>query len=165
MKWLAIPSLVVGAILVTGLIGPNAFATNPDFRIVDFGVNKGQGGPTPFITVAGEAGGTTPGQGSTNIYAYVFVTNKGIFAVASHSFIDSGEQTPPPPDLIWHAHKVTLDGSGCITSITDDGEASLSGNTVSLTGTQANKVDAVLTAKLTVSEAGVCVDEVFDSAP
>jgi len=45
-----------------------------DFVIKDFGIKDG----TPWLTVEGTAGGSRPDNAS-QIYAYVFVTDNGIF--------------------------------------------------------------------------------------
>jgi hypothetical protein len=66
--------------------------------------------------------------------------------------------------LSYHAHKVTLDKNNCVSSLSDKGVVDLSGNTVKVLDTGANKVNSVLTAKLTVNNNHhICVDKVFDS--
>ena len=65
-------------------------------------------------------------------------------------------------DEEWHAHKVTLDGDNCVTSLDEDGNASLDGNTVTVEDTDADSIDNVLTAVLSAEKkGGVCVAKVF----
>ena len=143
-------------------------ATNDDsnFDIQSFGIEK----KNPYIKVAGEAGESVPAEGM--IYAYVFLTNKGTYAITSHH----GNDTPGEDhdDLAWHAHKVVLDHDGCIESITPDGDSQLSGNTVTLMGIKVKDVYAVMTAQLEAHSDeeeehehegdATCVSEVFDVA-
>ena len=169
IKWQTTLSItVLGSVLVTTslIIGTtNAFAASDnhgfnikDFKIKTFGIQN----DNPFLKVEGTAGGTKPSSHNT-IYAYVFKTDKGIFAVVSHFGKDSNEQSGPR-DLDYHAHKITLDKNNCISSLSDKGIADLSGNTVKVLHTDANKVKSVLTAKLTVKHNhDICVDKVFDS--
>jgi hypothetical protein len=136
--------------------------SSTDFDIQKFGVKTDKGEIVPYLKVAGRAGNTIPDE-PNEIFAYVFVTDAGIFAVASHEFIDDDEQTPPPPAPEWHGHKVTLDANNCITSITEQGSASLDNKHVSVTGTGATSVSTVLTARLVAANGQVCVTDVFDS--
>ena len=158
-------------LVTTGLIigTTNAFAASEnnssghgfgikDFKITTFGIQN----HNPFLKVEGTAGGTKPSNHNT-IYGYVFKTDKGIFAVVSHFGKDSNEQSGPN-DLEYHAHKITLDKNNCVSSLKETGTADLSGNTVKVIDTGANKVNSVLTAKLTVNNNhDICVDKVFDS--
>jgi hypothetical protein len=173
-KWqttLSIPALA-SMLVTTGLIigTTNAFAASEnnhssghgfdikDFKITTFGIQN----HNPFLKVEGTAGGTKPSNHNT-IYGYVFKTDKGIFAVVSHFGKDSSEQSGPN-DLDYHAHKITLDKNNCVSSLKETGTADLSGNTVKVLDTGANKVNSVLTAKLTVNNNhDICVDKVFDS--
>ena len=172
IKWQTTISITaLASILVTtGLIigTSNAFAASGDnsshgFNIKDFKINSfGIQNHNPFLKVEGTAGGTKPSNHNT-IYGYVFKTDKGIFAVVSHFGKDSSEQSGPR-DLDYHAHKITLDKNNCISSLKETGTADLSGNTVKVLDTGANKVNSVLTAKLTVKHNhDICVDKVFDS--
>jgi len=115
---------------------PNAGGGHsPDFKITGFAFSG-----SPTITVSGTAGATIPDEDG-DIYAYVFFTDDGAFAVASHDFIDenSGEQPGAPPDLSWHGHEIFVDqATGCLTGVTDEGTAAGIGTgTVSITGTGA----------------------------
>ena len=172
-KWQTTISIIALASLLvtTGLIigTSNAFAASggdssnhgfniKDFKITTFGIQN----HNPFLKVEGTAGGTKPSNHNT-IYGYVFKTDKGIFAVVSHFGKDSSEQSGPN-DLDYHAHKITLDKSNCVSSLKETGTADLNGNTVKVLDTGANKVNSVLTAKLTVeNNHHICVDKVFDS--
>jgi hypothetical protein len=144
-------------ISVMGLLtAAPVFAASPDFRITDFAETG-----TPSLTVEGTAGGTVPTE-TGDIYAYVFVTDAGIFAVTSHPGIE--DSTEVGDDVNWHAHQVTLDSNNCVTSINDNGIAVLSGDTVSVTGTSATSTSQVLTVVLSVNDEGdICVKHVFDS--
>jgi hypothetical protein len=148
-------------LLISATAASNAYASGfdiKDFKIKSFGIQN----DNPFLKVEGTAGGTKPSSHDT-IYGYVFKTDKGIFAVVSHFGKDSKEQSGPN-DLDYHAHKITLDKKNCVSSLSDKGIADLSGNTVRVLHTDANKVNSVLTAKLTVkSNHDICVDKVFDS--
>ena len=128
-----------------------------EFDITQFGKLLGK----PYIKVRGRAGGTRAQVGSNEILAYVFVTDAGVYAITSHSFKDSVEQRAEG-DTTYHGHMVTLDASNCVSSINDDSFPYLTTRRVFLLGTKAKQVDAVLTARLTVTSAGVCVDKVYD---
>ncbi|MGQ0798072.1 MAG: hypothetical protein ACT4OI_09475 [Methanobacteriota archaeon] len=157
MKGFVLGSVVV-FLLVLSIAGPVSAGGKhaPSFQITSFGMSGGN----PSLTVQGVAGATIP-NAVGDIYAYAFVTAAGIFAVTSHPGIE--DSTEVGDDVIWHAHQATLDGT-CVTSINDNGVASLSGNTVVVTGTGASSVSAVLTAVLSVNdEGGVCLRHVFSS--
>jgi hypothetical protein len=144
-------------------------ATNGDsnFDITSFGVARNNA----YLNLAGEAGGSVPEEEGM-IYAYVFLTNKGTYAVTSHH----GNDTPGEDheDLEWHAHKVVLDHDGCIESITPDGETQLSGDTITLKEVKVKDVFAVITAQLEAHSDeedehehdgdATCVSDVFDVA-
>lgn len=129
-----------------------------DFKIKDFGFKDGK----PWLTVEGKAGGSKP-QNASQIYAYAFVTDKGIFAVVSHGFNDSSEVVN---NTQWHSHGVTLDSKNCVTKLNDDGTAEVNGM-IKVANTTATKVDKVMTAVLGVNnaDASVCVEKVIDSKP
>jgi hypothetical protein len=150
-------TILAGTVLVTTLMmmAPSVYAASPDFTIETFGIVDGN----PSLTVKGTAGGTTPDK-PDEIFAYVFFTNKGIFAVTSHESEDSNEVEN---DIEWHAHKVQLDDNNCVTSLKEQGKAVVDGNTVSVEGTGASTVDKVLTALLVAEGDNVCVEKVFDS--
>ena len=118
-------------------------ATDPNFDIRQAGLDDSG---NPYLKVTGKAGGTTPSSPSQSslVYAYVFVTNAGIYAVTSHQAEDSGQVGN---DLEWHSHLVTLDGSGCVTGISDAGVTKLSGEKVTVLGTGATDVLGVATAE------------------
>jgi hypothetical protein len=152
--------IVTSAILVVGT--NNVLAQNKlneaDFKIKDFGIKDGK----PWLTVEGKAGASKPTNAS-QIYAYAFVTDKGIFAVVSHGFNDSSEVTN---NTQWHAHGVTLDSKNCVTKLDDNGKAEVNGE-IKAANTNATKVDKVMTAILGLDNANgkVCVEKVFDSKP
>lgn len=149
--------LVSTALLTTLMLtAPSVYAASPDLTITDFGVDDDG---NPFITVKGTAGGTVPDE-TGDIYAYVFFTDDGIYAVTSHPGIEDSSEVED--DEEWHAHKVTLNGDNCVTSLNEDGNASLDGNTVTVEDTDADSVDKVLTAVLSAEKkGGICVAKVF----
>jgi hypothetical protein len=67
-----------------------------DFKIKDFGISDG----TPWLTVEGKSGGSTPDNASQK-YAYAFVTDNGIYAVTLHEVEDSNEVEN---DTHWPTH-------------------------------------------------------------
>ena len=111
----------------------------------------------------GEAGGTRSDTKGI-IFAYVFVTDAGIYAVTSHGGIKDSTEVPADEQDQYHAHLVTLDQNNCVTSLKEDGNAVLQNKRVIVTGTDATEVNAALTAKLTASHDRICVTEVFDTA-
>ena len=129
-----------------------------DFKIKEFGVKDGK----PWLTVEGKAGASTP-QNASQIYAYAFVTDKGIFGVVSHGVEDSAEVAN---DTQWHSHGVTLDDKNCVSKLNEDGDAEVT-DTVGVANSNATKVDKVMTAILGINnaDAKVCVEKVFDSKP
>jgi hypothetical protein len=92
---------------------PRDYPANPDFDIKGAGIDDNG---DPYIKVYGEAGGTTSDTEGI-IYAYVFVTGAGIYAV-TWGIEDS---TEVPDDEQYHAHLVTLDDDNCVTSIEEMG--------------------------------------------
>lgn len=164
--------ILAGTVLVATLMmitAPTVYAASPDFTIEEFGIDEDG---NPFLTVKGTAGGTIPDE-EGDIYAYVFFTDDGIYAVTSHPGIEDSDEVGD--DEEWHAHKVTLDGDNCVTSLDEDGDASLDGNTVTVEDTDAEEVNKVLTAVLSTEKKGegdndtgeddtaICVAKVFDS--
>ena len=130
-----------------------------DFKIKNFGFNDGK----PWLTAKGKAGASKP-QNASQIYAYAFVTDKGVFAVVSHGFNDSTEVAN---NTQWHTHGVTLDSAmKCVTKLNDDGKAEVNGQ-IKVANITATKVDKVMTAVLGLNNADgkVCIEKVFDSKP
>ncbi len=170
-KTVVVASSLAAILAVSMVVTPSAYALtnlitdpegdvtngNPDFDIKRAGItDTGK----LRVVVFGEAGGTKPSAPSLDdkVYAYVFVTDVGIVAVTSHRAEDSGQVVN---DLAWHSHRVTLDGSGCVSSIEDFGKARLIDDHIHVRDTGATSIDAVLTAELTIN-GGVCVTDVFD---
>jgi len=154
---LAATIMAISAIIIAGT--NNALAQNEaDFKIKEFGVKDGK----PWLSVEGKAGASTP-QNASQIYAYAFVTENGIFAVTSHGTEDSTEVAN---DTEWHSHGVTLDDKNCVSKLNEDGDAEVT-DTVSVANTNATKIDKVMTAQLGINnvDASVCVEKVFDSKP
>ena len=152
--------MAISAVLFAGT--NSALAQNTvneaDFKIKEFGVKDGK----PWLSVEGKAGASTP-QNASQIYAYAFVTDNGIFAVTSHGTEDSTEVAN---DTDWHSHGVTLDDKNCVSKLNEDGDAEVT-DTVSVANTNATKIDKVMTAQLGINnaDASVCVEKVFDSKP
>ena len=124
-----------------------------DFMIKDFGMgNDGN----PFLTVKGIAGRTVPQEENLG-YAYVFVTNEGIYAVSSDWMYTK-----------WHTHELKLDEKNCVESMNMNAGAGADINdAVKVTKTNATKLDKVMTAEFTIGnkDGSVCVTKIFDSAP
>lgn len=134
-------------------------ASNADFDILTV---QAAGNGNLRLTVDGTAGGTTSDVSQAAlVYAYVFITDAGIIAVTSHEAEDSAQVGN---DLEWHSHRVTLDGSFCVTGIEDFGKAKFHDNRLTVSQTGITQVVGALTAELTIDE-GVCVSQVFDLAP
>jgi len=137
---------------------PRDYTEDPNFDIRSSGIDDNG---NPYLMVYGDAGGTTSDTEGT-IYAYVFVTDAGIYAVTSHGGIE--DSTEVDDDEQYHAHLVTLDDDKCVTSIEEDGNAVLRNHRVTVTDTDATEVNAVQTVELTVDGDNICVTDVFDTA-
>ena len=152
--------IAISAILIAGAnsaLGQSSL-NEADFKIKDFGIKDGK----PWLSVEGKAGASKP-QNASQIFAYVFVTDKGIFGVVSHGVEDSSEVAN---DTQWHSHGVTLDDKNCVTKLNEDGDGEVN-DMVGVANTNATKVDKVMTALLGINnaDAKVCVEKVFDSKP
>jgi hypothetical protein len=147
-------TIVAGTVLVATLMMITASKVNavdPNFEIKKFGIDQNG---DPFLTVEGTAGGTKPTE-PNQVFAYVFDTDNGIFAVASHKFEDS---TEVKNDLNWHAHKIKLDSNKCITSLKEQGDALLKGDKVSVENIdQVSKVKDAFAVELEKADGKVCV--------
>lgn len=149
----------ISAILMVGsssALAQSNFNEN-DFIIKDFGFKEGK----PWLTVEGIAGGSKPDNAS-QIYAYAFVTDKGIFAVTSHGTEDSAEVAN---DTEWHTHGITLDNKSCVTNLNDDGNSEVNSTSIKVANITATKVDKVITAILGINNANarVCMEKIIDS--
>ncbi len=153
LAFVAIGSLVYLNTAATSIVTAQEEA---DFKIKDLGIKDGK----PWVSVEGKAGGSTP-QNASQIYAYAFVTDNGIFAVTSHGVEDSVEVVN---DTEWHSHGVTLDANNCVSKIDDSGDAEVT-DVVSVANTNATKLDTVMTALVGINnvDASVCVEKVFDA--
>jgi len=152
--------IAISAILIAGANSALAQSSlnEADFKIKDFGIKDGK----PWLSVEGKAGASTP-QNASQIFAYVFVTDKGIFAVTSHGTEDSSEVAN---DTQWHSHGVVLSDKNCVTKLNEDGDGEVN-DMVGVANTNATKVDKVMTVLLGINnaDAKVCVEKVFDSKP
>jgi hypothetical protein len=122
-----------------------------DSRTVSFG-----------LTIEGKAG-ASKSQNASQIYAYAFVTDKGVFVVVSHGVEEGAEVAN---DTQWHTYGVTLDSKNCVSKLNDDGTAEVNGM-IKVANITATKVDKVMTAVLGIDNANrkVCVEKVIDSKP
>jgi len=152
--------IAISAILIAGANSALAQSSlnEADFKIKDYGIKDGK----PWLSVEGKAGASTP-QNASQIFAYVFVTDKGIFAVTSHGTEDSSEVAN---DTQWHSHGVVLSDKNCVTKLNEDGDGEVN-DMVGVANTNATKVDKVMTVLLGINnaDAKVCVEKVFDSKP
>jgi len=157
-------TILAGTLIATILIMmtvPIVFAATPAFTIVNFGIVD----KNPSMTVEGIAGSeipNTPGGGEWEIFAYVFYTDDGIYAVTSHPEIEDSNEVKNDSD--WHAHKVQLNDENCIIERNEKGKAALDGNTVSVKQTKATAVTKVLTGEF-AADVGkdACLEGLFDS--
>jgi hypothetical protein len=132
-------------------VGKKSKFNEGDFKIKNFGVgNDGN----PYLTVDGIPGRSIPQKDNLG-YAYVFVTDNGIYAVTSDWMYPQ-----------WHAHKITLDQNNCVGSINMKGGAEV-GDMVKVTKTDETKVDKVITEEFIVNnlDGSICPAVIFDSAP
>ncbi|MEM3159217.1 MAG: hypothetical protein QXJ74_00370 [Nitrososphaera sp.] len=165
-----IRSIILAGILVFALLTPTAVAPSfahghdddgpahgKSFKIQSFGMDKNG---NPYLTVKGTAGAEMPHE-EGEIFAYAFVTDAGTYAVTSHM----GDDTPGEEhdELEWHAHKVVFDDK-CVSSMTEDGEAEMATNRVTVLETGATSVSKVMTLELSETDAGTCITKTFDQA-
>jgi hypothetical protein len=159
LGFVAVGSLVFLNTAVTGNIvaAQEGKLNENDFKIKEFGFKDGK----PWLTVEGKAGASKP-ENASQIYAYAFVTDKGIFAVTSHGGSEDSPQVGN--DSQWHTHGVTLDSKNCVTKLDNVGKAEVNGE-IKVANITATKVVKVMTAELGINNAGptVCVEKVFDS--
>lgn len=113
-----------------------------DIRITNFGLNeKGN----PFIELQGQVGKFVP-DGDEDFYAYVFYTDKGIFAVT----VAEGEDEDKPfySSAQWNNIKHIGDRGDCILSDKGSGHYKFSGHIVefenpNISFSQVDKVEIV----------------------
>ncbi|HXV89593.1 MAG TPA: hypothetical protein VD710_10960 [Nitrososphaeraceae archaeon] len=151
---------VIGTILIM-MTAPIVSAATSAFTIVNFGIVD----KSPSMTVEGIAGSEIPNfpdSGEWEIFAYVFYTDDGIYAVTSHPEIEDSNEVKNDSD--WHAHKVQLNDENCIIDRNEKGKAVLDGNTVSVKQTKATAVTKVLTGEF-AADVGkdACLEGLFDS--
>ena len=154
-------STVIPTTLMVMMTAPIVFAATPPFTIQSFGIVDKK----PSMTVQGIAGSEIPNMpdsGEWEIFAYVFFTNDGIYAVTSHPEIEDSIEVKNDSD--WHAHKVQLNDENCIIDRNEKGKALLDGNTVSVQQTKATAVTKVLTGEFAADEGkDACLEGLFDS--
>jgi hypothetical protein len=125
------------------------------------------------LQVYGHAGRTLPG-GMHNAYAYVIVTDNGIYAADSHEAQHADDEQVS--NKAWHGHKVVVAEDGCITEIGSFmSQAKLAGSNVKITATGATQILATMTVMIEIQvddpdnppEGETCIAkvvEVFDTA-
>lgn len=110
----------------------------------------------------GKSGGSTPDNAS-QLYAYAFVTDNGIYALTSHEVENSNEVEN---DTHWaYIRRVTLDDKNCSAKLDNNGNAEVS-DEVKVTN-NTSKVDKIMTAILSINNQGasVCVKKLIDFDP
>lgn len=142
----------LAAVFVFAMMANPVFAAGDPKKITSATAD----GDTITITTAGKAGAVVPDP--DKIFGYVAITDAGAFIVASHNGIDDDDATG---DHDWHSHSFTLDENGCVATIDSTGTATISGNTITISGTGASTVDNAFFVMLKISDAGICVQKVF----
>ncbi len=159
--------IIIAAVLSLFLLVPAAALTpaaghgisdknwKKSFKITSYGTDKNG---NPYMTVEGMAGEFEP-EDESSIYAYVFVTKQGTYAVTSHM----GNDTPDEEhdELDWHAHKITLDRKNCITSLNSEGEFEMMTNRVTLLDTGTSSVSEAMAFEFEESGDKTCATEKF----
>lgn len=124
------------------------------------------------LQVYGKAGQTVP-ERAHDVYAYVIVTDNGIYASDSHEAQHADDEQVA--GKAWHGHKVEVDERGCLTEIGSfKSQARMDGSNVKITATGATKILAAQTVMLELLvenpddvPEGTCIaqiHEVFDIA-
>lgn len=160
----SIPSLGTALVLV-GILGlvpsagiANALpATDPqgDSPLIDFDIRGyGFAGDDVIVQVYGKAGNTLPPVESQG-YAYVIVTDDGVWAIDSHE----RQHSTTKQGVDWHAHRVHLgdnpntpgiEGENCVNEVDEVLHAIVKGDKVTFVDTNITIVDLVLTVELTL---------------
>lgn len=100
------------------------------------------------LQVYGLAGRTLP-QGMHDAYAYVIVTNTGIYAADSHEAQHADDEQVA--NKAWHGHKVVVDENGCLTEIGSfKSQAKLAGSNVKITATGATQIISAMTVMIDI---------------
>jgi len=145
----------LATVFVFAMMTNPVFASNDPKKIVSASASAG----TITIVADGTVGQVIP-KSPNKIAAYVAITDAGAFAVAAHFGIDDDDATN---DHEWHSHGFTLDANNCIATINYVGAASVSGDTITVTGTGATTVSSAFFAFLKISpvDGSICVHRVF----
>jgi hypothetical protein len=144
---LALPS---GMAPVFALSGTKITDPEGDSPLVDFDIKQAfiDSDGSLNIMVYGMAGETIP-TAMHDAYAYVAVTDNGIYAADSHEAQHADDEQVA--DKAWHGHKVTVDQSGCITEIGSfKSHAKLAGNNVKIEDSQATKILTTMTVRIEI---------------
>lgn len=107
----------------------------------------GMAGEMPYIQVYGKAGKSLA-LGDEQIYAYVVVTDDGIWAVNNHGF---GHEDPEGDvGHIWHSERVFFGGPGnqCLVGADNMSEEMMVGTRVFIVDSGANEVFSAQTVEL-----------------
>lgn len=124
------------------------------------------------LQLYGKAGQTIP-QGMHDVYAYVIVTDNGIYAADSHEEQHADDEQVA--NKAWHGHEVVVDENNCLTEIGSfKSHAKLAGSNVKITATGATTILAAQSVMLEIQvedpdhvEPGTCIAkvvQVFDTA-
>ena len=150
----AVLGISLAAVFVFAMMANPVFASNDPKKIVSATASAG----TITIVADGTVGQVVP-KSPNKIAAYVAITDAGVFAITAHFGVDDDATG----DHDWHSHGFTLDANSCIATINSVGVASVSGDTITVTGTGANAVTAAFFAFLKINpvDGSICVHQVF----
>lgn len=128
-----------GAALAQPATDPQGDSSDPNFDIKAYGL-KGESG-TIFIQLYGKAARTLPTEDHQG-FAYVFVTDDGVWAINGHR---EAHSTDLPQ---WHAERIFVDGS-CITGIDVGSERTTlaAGTNAMIKGTDVTEIYGVQTVE------------------
>jgi hypothetical protein len=121
-----------------------------DSPILDFDIKSYfiDSNGNPNLQLHGKAGQTVP-EGMHDVYAYVIVTDTGIYAADSHEAQHADDEQVA--NKAWHGHKVEVDSSGCLTEIGSfKSHAKLAGSNVKIEDTGASKIIMAQTVMLEI---------------
>lgn len=121
-----------------------------DSPLVDFDIKQAfiDSDGSLNLMVYGTAGNTLPAA-MHDAYAYVVVTDDGIYVADSHEAQHADDEQVA--NKAWHGHKVVVSETGCVTEIGSFmSHAKLAGSNVKITDAHATKILAALTVQLEI---------------
>jgi hypothetical protein len=140
-----------GEIHDTGDIDKHEFDIN-NLKVETFGITDQH---APFLALNGSyrVGGSIPSN-SEQLFAYLFYTSEGIFAV---SFSEDKST--------YTTSQITLDAANCIISSVELESADIRGNILKLSevGPRLSSIDKVQTSQFNIDDDATCIVKVFDS--